>query len=52
MSFEEKLISAVFLRQFIYDKSHGGHMKKGSLDAGWNEIASETGKSGKHICVL
>jgi hypothetical protein len=52
MSFEEKLISAVYLRRFIYDKVHPGHMKKGTLDAAWTEIAAETGKSGIIINIL
>ena len=46
-SFEEKLISAVFLRPFIYDKSSAGHMKKGLLGKAWDEISKESGRSSK-----
>ena len=44
--FEEKLISAVFLRPFLYDKNHENHSKLLLNIKAWSEIATETGKSG------
>ena len=46
--FEEKLISAIFVRPYIYDKSDPLHSKRALNAKAWAEIAVVVGKTGKH----
>ena len=43
---EEKLISAVYLRSCIYDKSHPHHSKKQIINRAWQDVSEEAGAAG------
>ncbi len=45
-SFEEQLINAVFVREFIYDKMHPDHSNRAKVKHTWSHIAEEVGKPG------
>ena len=45
--FEEKLISAIFLWPYIYDKNDKRHSKKTFLAEAWKEISKEVGVEGE-----
>jgi hypothetical protein len=47
MGFNESLISAVYLRPYIYTKADKNHGKRTLIAKAWDEIASEVGDSGE-----
>jgi len=43
---EEKLISSVYLRPYIYDKNNPAHAKKAVIQEAWKEVSEEVGAAG------